>query len=233
MIQEGLEYSYLTNGIARVPLRVPQDEPTTLYYFFCDPHNEVNAEGDITSQVWKTSVARVLCLCLLAFRSPIREQKWRNRVSLDLHKWKTNFDHTRSEITREELQQIPHSDSTNPDFPSPESGSSYGLPSSSPLPSPSEGRRVPTDLKTAVHLRRSGRVRGRLSRPDLTAAFLLAVVAPTVPRSDLLARNMVIRLSAKAPLQDCGKKSLMKHRYIKSCGGLKDLPCLYFWEPSI
>ncbi|KAJ6003894.1 hypothetical protein N7540_013176 [Penicillium herquei] len=144
MIQEGLEYSYLTNGIARVLLRVPQDDPSTLYYFFCDPHNEVIAEGDIISQLWKTSVARVLCLCLMAFRSPIRGQEWRNRVSPDLHKWKTSFDHTRSQIPREELQQIPHSDSTNPDFPSPESGSSYGLPSSSPLPSPSEGRRVPT-----------------------------------------------------------------------------------------
>ncbi|KAJ5982300.1 hypothetical protein N7451_012400 [Penicillium sp. IBT 35674x] len=144
MIQEGLEYSYLTNGITRVLLRVPQDEPTTLYYFFCDPHNEVNAGGDITSHLWKTSVARVLCLCLMAFRSPIRGQEWRNRVSPGLHKWKTSFDHTRSQIPREELQQIPHSDSTNPDFPSPESGSSYGLPSSSPLPSPSEGRRVPT-----------------------------------------------------------------------------------------
>ncbi|KAF3018783.1 hypothetical protein E8E15_008547 [Penicillium rubens] len=29
MIQEGLEYSYLTNGIARVLLRVPRDDPTT------------------------------------------------------------------------------------------------------------------------------------------------------------------------------------------------------------
>ncbi|KAJ5544138.1 hypothetical protein N7494_005417 [Penicillium frequentans] len=83
MIQEGLEYSYLTNGITRVLLRVPQDEPTTLYYFFCDPHNEVNAGGDITSHLWKTSVARVLCLCLMAFRSPVRGQEWRNRIFIN------------------------------------------------------------------------------------------------------------------------------------------------------
>ncbi|KAJ5738680.1 hypothetical protein N7493_001835 [Penicillium malachiteum] len=144
MIQEGLEYSYLTNGLTRVLLRVPQDEPSTLYYFFCDPHSEVNVEGDITSQIWKTSIARVLCLCLMAFRSPIRGQEWRNRVGPDLHVWKTSFDHTRLQIPREESQQNPHSDSTNPDFPSPESGSSYRPSSSSPLPSPSEGRRVPT-----------------------------------------------------------------------------------------
>ncbi|KAF3000593.1 hypothetical protein E8E15_000234 [Penicillium rubens] len=30
MIQEGLEFSYVTNGIARVLLRVPHDDPSTL-----------------------------------------------------------------------------------------------------------------------------------------------------------------------------------------------------------
>jgi hypothetical protein len=39
MIQEGLEYSYVTNGIARVLLRVPHDDPGTLYYFLCDPNS--------------------------------------------------------------------------------------------------------------------------------------------------------------------------------------------------
>ncbi|KAL7649127.1 hypothetical protein ACMYSQ_012472 [Aspergillus niger] len=148
MIQEGLEYSYLTNGIARVLLRVPQDEPTTLYYFFCDPDSEVNTAADTFSQLSKTSVARVLCLCLMAFRSPVRGQEWRNRFRPDLHTWETSFEHTRSQIPRKELQQIPHSDSTNPEFPSPDTSSSYELPSSSPLPSPSEGRRVSTRSRT-------------------------------------------------------------------------------------
>ncbi|OJJ98578.1 hypothetical protein ASPACDRAFT_62070 [Aspergillus aculeatus ATCC 16872] len=31
MIQEGLEYSYVTNGLARVLLRVPRDDPSTPY----------------------------------------------------------------------------------------------------------------------------------------------------------------------------------------------------------
>ncbi|KAJ5161021.1 hypothetical protein N7492_006413 [Penicillium capsulatum] len=144
MFEEGCEYSYVTNGLNRILLRVPQDEPTTLYYFFCDPHSEVDPAGDITSQLSMTSVARVLCLCLLAFRSPARGQEWRNRWRPDLHTWETSFEHTRSQIPKKELQQIPHSDSTHPEFSSPETGSSYELPSSSPLPSPSQGRRVPT-----------------------------------------------------------------------------------------
>ncbi|CAG8132553.1 unnamed protein product [Penicillium nalgiovense] len=116
MIQEGLEYSRLTNGLTRVLLRVPGDHPSTLYYFFCDPHSEMTPEDNITSQLWKSSVARVLCLCLMAFRSPIRGQEWRNRVHPDLHTWQTSFDHTRSQIPGKKLQQLPHSDSTNPDF---------------------------------------------------------------------------------------------------------------------
>ncbi|OQD78749.1 hypothetical protein PENANT_c084G07588 [Penicillium antarcticum] len=148
MIQEGLEYSYVTNGITRVLLRVPRDKPSMLYYFFCDPNSEVDPEGDFISNLSKTSVARVLCLCLMAFHSPVRGQEWRNRVHPNIPIWKTSFDHTRSQIPKKELQQIPHSDSTNPEFPSPDTSSSYELPSSSPLPSPSEGRRVPTRSQT-------------------------------------------------------------------------------------
>ncbi|KAJ5267404.1 hypothetical protein N7478_010212 [Penicillium angulare] len=144
MFEEGCEYSYVTNGLVRILLRVPHDEPTTLYYFFCDPHSEVDPAGEMTSELSKTSVARILCLCLMAFRSPTRGQEWRNRWRPHLHTWETSFEHTRSQIPSKELQQIPHSDSTNPEFPSPESGSPYELPSSSPLPSPLEGRRVPT-----------------------------------------------------------------------------------------
>jgi len=149
MIQEGLEYSYITNGIARVLLRVQRDNPSTLYYFFCDPNSEMDPEGDFVSNLSKTSVSRVLSLCLMAFHSPVRGQEWRNLALPNIPIWKTSFDHTRSQIPKKELQQIPHSDSTNPEFPSPDSGSSYGLPSSSPLPSPSDGRRVPTRSQTS------------------------------------------------------------------------------------
>ncbi|KAL4924395.1 uncharacterized protein BDV17DRAFT_213208 [Aspergillus undulatus] len=132
MIQEGLEYSYVTNGIARVLLRVPQENPSTLYYFFCDPNSELDPEVDDTSQLLRTSVARTLCLCLLAFRSPTRSQEWCESARKDLGVWTTSFDHTYSQIPEAERQAIPHSDSTTLEFPSPESGSAY-VPSSPPV----------------------------------------------------------------------------------------------------
>ncbi|CAG8115723.1 unnamed protein product, partial [Penicillium nalgiovense] len=83
-----------------------------------------------------TSVARTLYLCLMAFHSSVRVQEWRNSVRPDIPIWKTSFDHTRSHIPEVEFRQFPlNSDSTAPEFPSPDSGSTYE-PSSSPPDSP-------------------------------------------------------------------------------------------------
>ncbi|KAL4736691.1 hypothetical protein BDV11DRAFT_207429 [Aspergillus similis] len=133
MIQERLEYSYITNGIARVLLRVPQDNPSTLYYFFCNPNSEMDPEVDYNSQLLRTSVARTLCLCLLAFRSS--------------QLWTTSFDHTYSQIPEAERQQqraIPDSDSTTIEFPSPDPGSAFEPSSSPPDSLTADGRQVAT-----------------------------------------------------------------------------------------
>ncbi|KAJ5932869.1 hypothetical protein N7516_007358 [Penicillium verrucosum] len=145
MIQEGLEYSYVTNGIARVFLRVPYDDPSTLYYFLCDPNSEVDGDAEDSFQQPKTSIARTLCLCLMAFRSPTRGQEWRNSTRPELPLWTTGFDHTRSQIPKVELQQtLAHSDSTVLDYTSPESGSAYEPPSSPPDSPTTAARRLPT-----------------------------------------------------------------------------------------
>ncbi|KAJ5469740.1 hypothetical protein N7539_009358 [Penicillium diatomitis] len=159
MIQEGLEYSYVTNGVARVLLRVPHDKPGTLYYFLCDPNSEVDMEMEATLE--NTSVARTLSLCLMAFRSPVRGQEWRNSVRPDIPLWKTSFDHTRSRIPEDEFRQLPlNSDSTAPKFPSPDSGSTYEPSSSPPEPPESLSRQVssksrvscaPSDVRHRLH----------------------------------------------------------------------------------
>ncbi|QQK47612.1 Protein kinase-like domain [Penicillium digitatum] len=157
MIQEGLEYSYVTNGVARILLRVPYDDPSTLYYFFCDPNSEQSLQEP------NTSIARVLCLYLMAFHSPVRDQEWRNTVRSRLHLWTTSFDHARSQIPKEVLQQIaPHSDSTNSEYVSPESSSDY-QPSSPPLESPTAGRLMPARSQASCA---PSDVRHRTQSPD-------------------------------------------------------------------
>ncbi|DAA77115.1 TPA_exp: Uncharacterized protein A8136_6881 [Trichophyton benhamiae CBS 112371] len=106
MLQEGLEYSYLTNGLAVVLLRVPRDTPEVVYYHMCEPNEDIKPA---TAHLQKplTTIARVLCLCLMSFRSPIRDQTWRQFARARVPEWTTSFDHTRSQIPDEELRQNP------------------------------------------------------------------------------------------------------------------------------
>ncbi|GJP88742.1 SNF2 N-terminal domain family protein [Aspergillus niger] len=145
MLQEGLEYSYLTNGFAIVLLRVPYDNPGILYYHLCEPNMEVNPDDELSSpQQPLTAVARVLCLCLMSFRSQYRDQEWRNATK-NLPEWKTSFDHTRSQIPESELQKNPpDSEYTVSQYMSSEPTTSEYIPSSSPAPPPADARRIAT-----------------------------------------------------------------------------------------
>lgn len=148
MIQEGLEYSYLTNGLAVVLLRVPYNDPTTLYYHLCKPNMEVNPENDQSLRQPATSIARVLCLCLMSFSSSLRDQNWRNNAKDLLSVWKTSFDHERSKIPNTELRRIPpDTQNTLLVFTSSKGSVSVFLPSSF-FESPTGGRRPPTRSRT-------------------------------------------------------------------------------------
>ncbi|KAJ5252275.1 hypothetical protein N7489_002685 [Penicillium chrysogenum] len=143
MIQEGLEYSYLTNGLALVLLRVPYDDPGTLYYHLCEPNMEIDLDDDQSFDQPLTAIARVLCLCLMSFAAPIRDQTWRNEASKKLPVWATSLDHTRSQIPERELRQNPPSSEYSPSVSSGRTVSEY-LPSSSPVESPTQRRPIPT-----------------------------------------------------------------------------------------
>jgi hypothetical protein len=144
MIQEGLEYSYLTNGLMDVQLWVPYDDPSTLYYDIGDPGMYETA-GVGRPGGPRTRIERTLCLCLMSFRSSCRDQAWRNGARAQLPIWHTSFDSERSQIPAAALPQIPSVDYASSEYPSPEQTTSEYLPSSSPAGSPvSNGRRVTT-----------------------------------------------------------------------------------------
>ncbi|PYH89798.1 hypothetical protein BO71DRAFT_434460 [Aspergillus ellipticus CBS 707.79] len=146
MIQEGLEFSYLTTGLALILLWVPYDKPSTLRYYFCEPNQEVdNSDGDLPHP--NTSIARVLCLCLMSFRSRLRNQEWRNKYCSDLRVWTTRFDGVCENVRSQQLQQGSVAPSDGTDYVSPISAanSSEYQASSSPVESPTApARRVPT-----------------------------------------------------------------------------------------
>ncbi|PWY87473.1 hypothetical protein BO70DRAFT_360089 [Aspergillus heteromorphus CBS 117.55] len=143
MIQEGLEYSYLTTGLGIVLLRVP-DDCSILYYYLCEPNFDVESgiEGP------RTAIERVLCLCLMSFQSVYRDQSWRNAARSQLPTWETSFSYARSQIPSGELQQKPpESDYTSPECTSSEITSSEYQPSS-PFKSPASLGRRPSTRST-------------------------------------------------------------------------------------
>lgn len=147
MIQEGLEYSYLNTGFAHVQLWIPSDDPATLYYDLCEPNMDFDAcGGEVTGPV--TMVWRVLCLCLMSFRTRPRDQAWRNAAQAQLPIWETNFYHVRSKIPQEELRQNPpgsdYESSERNSSQATSSDASYEPPKPSAKSATGKSRRMPT-----------------------------------------------------------------------------------------
>lgn len=107
MICEGLEYSYVTNGLALVLLWVPYDDPSTLHYYLCQPNVDVDLNDDQNLQQPKTTIARVLCLCLMSSLSFTRNHAWRDNAKAQLHTWVTSFARVHSKIPASELEKTP------------------------------------------------------------------------------------------------------------------------------
>jgi hypothetical protein len=63
------------------PLLYYRSEEGSVAVLLWESENECGRNWDeYYSQLLKTSVARTLCLCLMAFRSPTRGQEWRNSI---------------------------------------------------------------------------------------------------------------------------------------------------------
>ena len=137
MICEGLEYSYVTIGLALVLLHVPSDDPGTLLYFLCEPNRDVRDNNSY--QQPRTAISRVLCLVLMSSLSSVRDNTWRNRIKPQLHTWATSFALVRSQIPENELDEAP----PDSEYTEIEYTSSEFAPSPSPISSPTPKGRNP------------------------------------------------------------------------------------------
>ncbi|KAK9364330.1 hypothetical protein V1509DRAFT_636732, partial [Lipomyces kononenkoae] len=117
MILKGLEYSYITTGLALVLLRVRSDDPSTLYYCLCEPNREVDLADDQSFEQPRTAIARVLCLCLMSLLSQPRDQDWRNNAARQLHRLEPAVGVTLAQISEEEPQNVsPDSESQGSEY---------------------------------------------------------------------------------------------------------------------
>jgi hypothetical protein len=80
MVENGLEYSYLTTGEAFVFLQIKESEPHMLYYHLAEPNTEAEAQNEVDILLSRTAVSQASTFCLLALGSKPRNQKWRNHT---------------------------------------------------------------------------------------------------------------------------------------------------------
>jgi hypothetical protein len=57
MVENGLEYSYLTIGEAYIFLQIKEAEPHTLYYHFAEPNAEAEAQDAVNILLCRTAVS--------------------------------------------------------------------------------------------------------------------------------------------------------------------------------
>ena len=74
MIENGLEYRYITTGEIFVFLRILTEDLTTLYYYITVPVDEIADKETIAE--WRTAIAQVMILSLLALQSERRDRGW-------------------------------------------------------------------------------------------------------------------------------------------------------------
>ncbi|MCJ1359640.1 MAG: hypothetical protein MMC33_009642 [Icmadophila ericetorum] len=91
MIVNGLEYSYITTGKGLVFLRIKYDDPGTLYYHLSIPTEDVKQDKELGYLFPRTSVAQILSLCLMAFKTERRSVDWRKSAKQDLDEYAVNW----------------------------------------------------------------------------------------------------------------------------------------------
>ena len=107
MVENGLEYSYMTNGQAFIFLRVCESDPTTVYYYLAEPNRKGDEQDSTSFRYPSTAIGRVLGFCLTAIRSNARNQTWRDRAAGQLHKWNEEFEDVLLCISPSQRHQTP------------------------------------------------------------------------------------------------------------------------------
>ena len=112
MIENGLEYGYLGTGEAYVFLRVPADNPETVYYRLCIPKAEVGEgtgwrpDSDNDNRLHLTAVAQVSAFCVQAVEAKPRSQEWQKEARDKLPTWKVNLEVILNEIPMTERKEL-------------------------------------------------------------------------------------------------------------------------------
>ncbi|KAI9373439.1 hypothetical protein BJX61DRAFT_379503 [Aspergillus egyptiacus] len=109
MIQGGLEYGYMCTGEAYIFLRVPYDDPSTIYYYLSVPEEDVGSTtgwtGDPSgdNRLHLTVLGQVLAFTLRALQVPERDIAWRRWATSKLQTWEMIYDDLLKGIEEEDI----------------------------------------------------------------------------------------------------------------------------------
>lgn len=129
MVTSGLETGSICTGEAFIFLRIPEDDPSQVYYSLAVPHGDVGrdtgwtAELDQANRLHLTAVGQMLAFTLRAIQLSPRSSRWRRDALAQLPRW---------EVTVEDLEDAIPKDSV----PSSEYRPPHGEGSSPPVQSP-------------------------------------------------------------------------------------------------
>ena len=108
MIQNGLEYSYITTGEAFIFLHIEANDPTTLLYHVTVPSDEVQ-DNEVGFLYPRTAVSQVVSLCLMAFRSERRSHRWQRDAKNRLGKYSIDYEDVLRHMPETERKLTPPS----------------------------------------------------------------------------------------------------------------------------
>lgn len=109
MIQGGLEYGYVCTGEAFIFLRVPPEDPETVYYYLSVPEEDVGPttgwvdESSGENRLHLTAIGQVLAFTLRALRVPVRDVTWKSWATSRLKTWEMVYDVLLGEIEEKDI----------------------------------------------------------------------------------------------------------------------------------
>ena len=109
MVHGGLEYGYVCTGEAFIFLRVPDNDPSTVYYYLSVPGEDVGPTtgwmGDLNgdNRLHLTALGQVLAFTLRALQVPVRDTAWTNWAARKLQTWEMVYDDLLDGIAEENI----------------------------------------------------------------------------------------------------------------------------------
>ncbi|OJD26199.1 hypothetical protein ACJ73_02430 [Blastomyces percursus] len=109
MIHCGVEFGLVCTGEAYIYLRVPENDPSTVYYYLSVPQEDVGLTtgwtGDLNSdnRLHLTAVGQMAAFTLRALRAPVRDIAWTNWAADILQTWEMTFDDLLEEIEEKDI----------------------------------------------------------------------------------------------------------------------------------